>query len=129
MVYSQKYDYYKFPGGGKEIDEDDQATLLREVLEETGYEVLPDSIKPFGKVNCRCRYDKTIFDQANFYYLAKVKQQPVQTVCLNDYEQEEGFTPGWIQPQIAINVNCLNLHGLKSESMIDRDARVLQILI
>ena len=37
MVYSHKYDYYKFPGGGIESNEDIITALKREVLEETGF--------------------------------------------------------------------------------------------
>ena len=36
MVHSKKYDYYKFPGGGIEGEEAHEATLIREVKEETG---------------------------------------------------------------------------------------------
>lgn len=36
MVYSKKYNYYKFPGGGIEDTESMKEALIREVLEETG---------------------------------------------------------------------------------------------
>lgn len=36
MVYSKKYNYYKFPGGGIENGECMEDALIREVLEETG---------------------------------------------------------------------------------------------
>ena len=32
MVHSQKYDYYKFPGGGVEAGESRHQALIREVL-------------------------------------------------------------------------------------------------
>ncbi|EOS35722.1 hypothetical protein C808_04463 [Lachnospiraceae bacterium M18-1] len=34
MVYSRKYQYYKFPGGGIQNGEDNTEALAREVLEE-----------------------------------------------------------------------------------------------
>lgn len=39
MVYSKKYNYYKFPGGGIEVDECMEDSLIREVLEETGLDI------------------------------------------------------------------------------------------
>lgn len=36
MVHSLKYDYYKFPGGGIEGEEEQLETLIREVKEEAG---------------------------------------------------------------------------------------------
>lgn len=50
MIYSQKYDYYKFPGGGIEADEDEISALKREVLEETGCHILADSVSEYGLV-------------------------------------------------------------------------------
>lgn len=55
---------YKFPGGGMEEGETLEDTLIREMLEETGYKVKPDSIREFLKVKerrkgmkelCKCK--------------------------------------------------------------------------
>ena len=50
IVYSAKYDYYKFPGGGIEADESHEQTLIREVSEETGLSIVPESIAELGSV-------------------------------------------------------------------------------
>ena len=76
MVYSVKHDYYKFPGGGIENDEDHIETLKREVLEETGLTVLDDSIRELGSVVRiqKSRFtENEIFEQENFYYLCDVE--------------------------------------------------------
>lgn len=39
-----KYGDYKFPGGGREAGEELADTLIREVQEETGYRMIPESI-------------------------------------------------------------------------------------
>lgn len=43
MVYSRKYHYYKFLGGGIETDECMEDALMREVSEETGLCVIRNS--------------------------------------------------------------------------------------
>ena len=50
MVYSQKYNYYKFPGGGIEAEECMEDALTREVSEETGLCVIKNSIQEYGQV-------------------------------------------------------------------------------
>ena len=75
MVYSQKYSYYKFPGGGIESGEDHLAALVRETREEVGLSVKPDSVRDFGYVH-RLQKDYTgnaeIFVQDNFIIFARL---------------------------------------------------------
>lgn len=40
----------KLPGGGVEAGESECDALLREVREETGYRVIPETIRPFGEI-------------------------------------------------------------------------------
>ena len=42
MIYSQKYNYYKFPGGGIEKNETMIDALVRETLEETGMKIVKE---------------------------------------------------------------------------------------
>ena len=51
MIHSLKYEYYKFPGGGIEKCEDKKNALIREVQEETGLVVIPETIKEYGMVH------------------------------------------------------------------------------
>ena len=48
LVYATKLGYYKFPGGGIKPDENTEAALIREVQEEVGLVVIPNSVKEFG---------------------------------------------------------------------------------
>lgn len=77
MVYSCKFDYYKFPGGGINSNEDHIQTLIREVSEETGLEVITSSIREYGSVLRiqKSRFaENEIFEQENFYYYVKLKK-------------------------------------------------------
>ena len=50
MIYSRKYHFYKFPGGGIEGNETHIEALAREIKEETGMKLIPESVKEFGEV-------------------------------------------------------------------------------
>ncbi len=128
MVHSLKYDYYKFPGGGIEGDEAHEATLIREVKEETGLTVRPESIKEYGfvlrlqKSDC---LENTIFEQENFYYTCEVSEETGEQK-LDDYEAEEGFTLEFVTPEEAICTNQ-NCHCTEwDKAMVERETRVLE---
>jgi len=133
MVHSKKYDYFKFPGGGIEPGEDRYATLIREVKEESGLVVIPDSIREFGWVH---RIQKgsvdDIFVQDNYYYLCEA-EQTVGQQKLDAYEAEEEFELEFVTAQTVIEVNRRENHGEKSGkplfvTMLEREARVMELL-
>ena len=129
MVHSLKYDYYKFPGGGIQQGESYLAALCREVREESGLQVIRSSVREYGLVP---RLEKgkreEIFVQDNFYYLCETEEKPLAQ-DLDDYEAEEGFTLEFVDPVTAIRVNRDHPHGPKNQNMLEREARVLEILL
>ena len=50
LMIENNFGEAKLPGGGIESGEDDSEALVREVKEETGYDVLVESIVPFGEI-------------------------------------------------------------------------------
>ena len=131
MVHSLVYDYYKFPGGGIEKDESNIDALIRETAEEAGLVVIKDSIKEYGYVH-RIQKAKdegySMFIQDNLYYLCDVEDKKINQ-NLDDYEDFEKFTLELVDPKIAINANRNSDHGPKNKEMIEREAKVLELLI
>jgi len=133
MVHSLKYDYYKLPGGGIDAGETHTETLIREVHEETGLRVIPESIREYGLVRrIQKGQREDIFIQENFYYFCDV-QDAADAQTLDQYEAEEQFTLEWVTPQQAMLANGAAAQGAKSDEhgsvMIERENRVLQLLL
>lgn len=129
MVHSMKYDYYKFPGGGIESDETQIETLFREVAEESGLQVILESVQEYGYVHRIEKSDKEgIFLQDNYYYLCKTNEQ-AKKQNLDDYEREEGYTLEFVDPMHAIKTNREAPHGKTNQSMLEREALVLELLM
>lgn len=129
MVYSKKYNYYKFPGGGIEADESMEDALIREVLEETGLCVIENSIQEYGQVHRVQKGTKEdIFIQDNYYFLCCVKEN-LEQQNLDRYEADEGFTLEFLNPQLAIDVNRENILDDVCQVMLEREALVLELLI
>ena len=129
LVYSEKEHYYKFPGGGIHDDEEKKAALIREVKEEVGLTVIPETIQEFGSVMRRQKSnvnEHTIFEQENFYYTCQTRKE-VGEQNLDEYEAEAGFKLRYVTLGEAIQTNL----DYKSDDyfdyiMIQREAKVLQ---
>lgn len=129
MVYTKKYNYYKFTGGGTEADECMEDALIREVLEETGLCVIRDSIQEYGQVHRIQKGTKEdIFIQDNYYFLCCVKED-IEQQNLDMYEAEEGFALKFLEPQLAIDVNRETILDDFTQVMLEREALVLELLI
>ncbi len=131
MVHSLVYDYYKFPGGGIEKNESNIDALIRETKEGAGLVVIKASIKEYGYVHRIKKANDlgySIFIQDNYYYICDVENNVLEQQ-LDEYENFEKFTLELVDPKVAIDTNRNKNHGPKDLDMIEREAKVLELLI
>ena len=76
---------------------------------------------------CR-RVIERYFVQDNYYFLCDV-EEGVRPQKLDDYESDELFTLKYVRPETAIFSNRTKYHGPKDPVMLEREARVLEMLL
>ena len=129
LLIQSDFGEVKFPGGGKEGEESDKDTLIREVLEETGFHVIPESIKEFGEVVEKrlSVHEPMIWHQINRYYFCKIDS--VQEEChYTENELKHGFHQVWstLDEAIAVNEEMLSREGRKAWNQ--REYNVLKLI-
>ena len=131
MIHSQKYGYYKFPGGGIEKGETPMEAMIRETREETGLVVIPETVKEFGDVHMiqKSTNDPTeIFIQDNYYFTCAALSEAVSQE-LDDYESDEHFTLEFIDAHEAMRKNGSVAASPYHPAMFEREARILGMLM
>ena len=132
LVHNGKFDYYMFPGGGIEEGESHEEALIREVKEESGLVVIPESIREFGsalRLSKSSHFENTIFEQENYYYKCEVQEQ-VEATKFDVHEIEEQYSLVFVTPEEAIRKNRQDDHGEENGGVwIERETRVIELLM
>ena len=131
MICSERNGDYKFPGGGIEDGETHENTLIREIKEESGAEVIGE-ITPFGRVieyDLPIEKDYDVFRMTSYYYLCEVGVA-MSEQKLDQYEKELGFVPIWVGIDMAIRQNSCVLQDPHKQAprWTKRDLAVLELV-
>lgn len=128
VIRSQKYGFYKIPGGGIERMEDAVNAMVREVREEAGLIVIPESVREYGYVHRVQKGEhEAIFIQDNYYYFCEVADQQLKT----DYTETEKnyeFEFMWEDLDKVIRANEAYVKSHPDNTMIEREALVLAMV-
>ena len=96
LIIHSKYGDYKFPGGGQNKGEDNMATLIREVKEETGYNVIESTAKEaFVTYEKRKGDPDDMMEMTSYYYYCEVEEDQGER-NLDEYEAEYGYEVKWM---------------------------------
>lgn len=129
LVKSRKEGFYKFPGGGIKRGESHVDALIRETREEAGLKIIPKSIKELGMFweIRKSVYDREIFDQRSYYYLAKAEARRFSP-RLEPYERSLGFRLEFVDVAEAYETNS-HTKDILSNNFIRRETCVLKELM
>lgn len=127
LIHS-KYGEYKFPGGGMKRGEAYEDTLIREVAEETGLVVMPDSIQYLGYVEeIRKGMEGDTLKMTSHYYHCEIGNRLI-TRKLDAYEADYEYRLEWLSLPAAIQ-NNKKITDTAPIPWLERDTRMMQYLL
>lgn len=114
LFIEDKYGVLKLPGGGQDEGESDLDTLIREVREETGYTVLPETVRGFGSIEEKRKSlnEDMIWHQINRLYFCEVSDERGECdYSANEREHGMHLRACTLDEAIAINQKMLEKDG------------------
>ena len=102
-----KHGEFKIPGGGMDEGETIAEALMREVQEETGLVIIPETMQELGEIT---EIRRDIFEGRlkyiahSMHYACEVEPEMVET-ALTESEKEKGFQLAWADIDTIIETN------------------------
>ncbi len=120
------------PDGGQDEGESDADTLIREIREETGYSVIPDTIRPFEYIKEKRRDFKSYHDDRIFHQISRLYFCEVSAECgetqLSKQEKIYGMRTAMYTLDEAIAKNRAMLDTVGNLAWNQREYRSLLLI-
>lgn len=129
LMIENNFGEAKLPGGGIDDGENDHTALLREVKEETGYEVILESIVPFGEIEEKrlSVHEPMIWHQISRLYFCDV--YPEKGECsYTENEKKHGFKQVLYTLEEALEKNRAMLEREGKQAWNQREYQTLQLI-
>lgn len=129
LMIENNFGEAKLPGGGIDSGEDDCTALLREVKEETGYDVIRDSIVPFGEIEEKrlSVHEPMIWHQISRLYFCEVYPEKGQC-SYTENEKKHGFKQVLYTLEEALEKNKTMLEKEGKQAWNQREYKTLLLI-
>ena len=129
MCYVEKHKVHVVPGGGIEPGETMEQAVVREMHEETGLRIIPESVSEYGySHSVRKGQYEPVYVQDSFYYLCQAEDERDE-VNLTDNEVRNGLSFGFVNAFDILQENDKRLASSESPCLFERDRLLLLRLI
>ena len=129
MCYIDKHRVYVIPGGGIEEGETMKQAVIREMHEETGLRIIPESIREYGYIHTvRKGMYEPVYVQDDYYFLCQAEKK-FDEVNLTDNEINNGYHFDFVNPFEILDDNNARLLSGKAPCLFERDRLILEKLI
>lgn len=129
LLIENDFGEVKLPGGGVEAGESEIDALIREVREETGYEVIRESIRPFGEILEKrlSNREPMIWHHTSHLYFCDVGPDR-GPCCYTENEKKHGFRPVQYTVEAALEKNRRMLDQEGRQPWNQREYETLRLL-
>ncbi len=122
ILLSPQRDGYDFPGGGMEIGETIEQTLIREFHEETGFHVLMKDLVYCGQDFYYAIPHEKAFNTILLYYTCSYKSGDLSTDGFDEYEKGYARKAEWVSID---RIEKIKFHNSVDSVAIIRKAMVI----
>lgn len=122
ILLSKQWDGYDFPGGGAELHETVEDTLVREFWEETGFRVKKNKLIYTGNSFLYSIVRKKYWNCLLFYFSVKKTGGKLSKENFDEYEKKYADLAEWIDVKKLNQLKFYNFLGTKGSIKIIKEA-------